>query len=78
MASNTTKVVVYVVLLAWLAEISVRNYLLLRPRYTKDQINDDQCQVIKSRLQVSKKSPHNCVRLFSSKENSQNPKLLSL
>jgi hypothetical protein len=50
MASNTTKVVVYVVLLAWLAEISVRNYLLLRPRYTKDQINDDQCQVIKSRV----------------------------
>jgi hypothetical protein len=56
MASNTTKVVVYVVLLAWLAEISVRNYLLLRPRYTKDQINDDQCQVIKSPLQVSKES----------------------
>jgi hypothetical protein len=56
MANNTTKVVVYVVLLAWLAEISVRNYLLLRPRYTKDQINDDNCQVIKSRLQVSKKS----------------------
>jgi hypothetical protein len=56
MASNTTKVVVYVVLLAWLAEISVRNYLLLRPRYTKDQINDDQCQVVKSRLQVSKVS----------------------
>jgi hypothetical protein len=55
MASNTTSVVVYVVLLAWLAEISVRNYLLLRPRYTKDQINDDQCQVIlRGRLQVSK------------------------
>jgi hypothetical protein len=59
MASNITKVVVYVVLLAWLAEISVRNYLLLRPRYTKDQINDDQCQVIKSRLQVSKETVSN-------------------
>jgi hypothetical protein len=62
MASNTTRVVVYVVLLAWLAEITVRNYLLLRPRYTKEQINDDQCQVIKSRLQVS-----NWVRLSSIK-----------
>jgi hypothetical protein len=67
MASNTTKVVVYVVLLAWMAEISVRNYLLLRPRYTKDQINDDQCQVrIKSQLQVSKLRLPNSKILYGS------------
>jgi hypothetical protein len=46
MSGSTTKLVLGVVLAAIVAEIVVRNYNLLRPHYTPDEVSTADCQLV--------------------------------